>query len=225
MILYIRKSCRPSAVSYQLKAKGKVKRNSSARPCRPLSPALSPAGEREERQISLNRCISHPATGGMGGFSTLFRPALKHGGVGFVRRARSSIYATEGIRGKTGPLPKGALLFGPFSSAHKKKDVNKIKIRIYQKKSDLQMTNPFLPFCSKSCVRRVPFEATKRNQKSPLGAGPATCMARIPSQDSPHTAACQLRRISQIGAGVSSFNASRIFLFPSSFFLLPSLCL
>ena len=29
----------------------------------------------------------------------------------------------------------------------------------------------------------VPFEATKRNQKSPLGAGPAICIAQIPSQD------------------------------------------
>ena len=42
----------------------------------------------------------------------------------------NSVLATEEIHGKTGPLPKGAVLFGPFSYAHKKKDVNKIKIVI-----------------------------------------------------------------------------------------------
>ena len=40
-----------------------------------------------------------------------------------------SIYASEVIHGKTGPLPKGAVLFGPFSYAHKKKDVNNRKTK------------------------------------------------------------------------------------------------
>ena len=44
------------------------------------------------------------------------------------------MYASGVIHGKTGSLPKGALLFGPFSSAHKKKDVKERKQRIYEKK-------------------------------------------------------------------------------------------
>ena len=40
---------------------------------------------------------------------------------------RMPVYASEVIHGKTGPLPKGALLFGPFSYAHKKKDVKRKK--------------------------------------------------------------------------------------------------
>jgi hypothetical protein len=44
--------------------------------------------------------------------------------------------------------------------------------------SNSRSTSPQIP-----CLRRVPFEATKRNQKSPLGAGPAICTARTHSQD------------------------------------------
>ena len=35
------------------------------------------------------------------------------------------IGASELIHGKTGPPPRGAVLFGPFSYAHKKKDEGK----------------------------------------------------------------------------------------------------
>ena len=48
-------------------------------------------------------------------------------------------------------------------------------------------TSPQIP-----CLRRVPFEATKRNQKSPLGAGPAICTARTPSQDAGDSLALHL---------------------------------
>ena len=41
---------------------------------------------------------------------------------------RGSKYAPEEIRGKTGPAPSGALLFGPFSYAHKKKDKEERKL-------------------------------------------------------------------------------------------------
>ncbi len=46
----------------------------------------------------------------------------------FVRRVQSLVYATDEIRGKTGSAPSGAVLFGPFSYAHKKKDEEKKKV-------------------------------------------------------------------------------------------------
>ena len=66
-------------------------------------------------------CILRPPGGGDGGFSTLFRPALKHRGAGFVHRAQLLVYAADEIRGKTGPAPSGALLFCPFSWAIQEK--------------------------------------------------------------------------------------------------------
>ena len=50
-------------------------------------------------------------------------------------------------------------------------------------------TSPLIP-----CLRRVPFDATKRNQKSPLGAGPSICIARIASRVAPDLLPCQPRR-------------------------------
>ena len=44
------------------------------------------------------------------------------------------------------------------------------------------------------CLRRVPFDTTKRNQKSPLGAGPSICTARITSRVAPDLLPCQPRR-------------------------------
>ena len=64
----------------------------------------------------------------VGGFSTLFRSALNHRGVVFVRRAQLFVFATGDIRGKTGPAPSGAVLFGPFSYANKKKDEEEEKL-------------------------------------------------------------------------------------------------
>ena len=49
-----------------------------------------------------------------------------------------------------------------------------------KRKPNSTSTSPLIP-----CLRRVPFDATKRNQKSPLGAGPAICTARIASRDAP----------------------------------------
>ncbi len=83
--------------------------------------------------IGTNLVRSFQAHGcGVGGFSTLFRPALKYRGAGFVRRAQLQVYATEKIRGKTGSAPSGlpapsrarqagALLFRPFSWAMQEK--------------------------------------------------------------------------------------------------------
>ncbi len=50
-------------------------------------------------------------------------------------------------------------------------------------------TSPHIP-----CLRRVPFDTTKRNQKSPLGAGPSICIARIASRVAPDLLPCQPRR-------------------------------
>ncbi len=40
----------------------------------------------------------------------------------------SQDFSNEAIRGKTGPVPNGAVLFGPFSWAYKKKDKEKKKV-------------------------------------------------------------------------------------------------
>ena len=60
----------------------------------------------------------------------------------------------------------------------------------------LAMSIPFVPTTSPHipCLRRVPFDATKRNQKSPLGAGPSICIARIASRGAPELLPCQPRR-------------------------------
>ncbi len=77
--------------------------------------------------LRLHAWDPRPPGGGDGGFSTLFRSALKQIGDGYVRRAQSPVHATAEIRGKTGPVPNGAVLFGPFSLARKKKGVKNEK--------------------------------------------------------------------------------------------------
>jgi len=44
-----------------------------------------------------------------------------------ARRTDAFVFTSFVIRGKTGPAPSGALLFGPFSYADKKKDEEKKK--------------------------------------------------------------------------------------------------
>ena len=61
----------------------------------------------------------------MGGFSALFHSPPLLGECIIVHRAASTILTTDEIRGKTGPVPNGAVLFGPFSLARKKKDEEK----------------------------------------------------------------------------------------------------
>ena len=63
--------------------------------------------------------------GGVGGFSVLIRKAPPPGVSFTARRAQAPVFTREAIRGKTGPVPNGAVLFGPFSWAYKKKDVKK----------------------------------------------------------------------------------------------------
>ena len=45
-----------------------------------------------------------------------------------VRGRHSSVVTTEVVHGKTGPAPSGAVLFGPFSWAYKKKDEEKMRV-------------------------------------------------------------------------------------------------
>ena len=52
-------------------------------------------------------------------------------------------------------------------------------------KSEKKINTKFTTSLQIPCLRRVPFEATKRNQKSPLGAGPGICIARIAVKDAP----------------------------------------
>ncbi len=59
---------------------------------------------------------------GVVGFSAPFRLAPLPGGCLRVRRARVYVPVTGVIRRKTGSAPSGAVLFGPFSWAYKKKD-------------------------------------------------------------------------------------------------------
>ena len=67
---------------------------------------------------------------GVGGFfrvnpvSTFVRVYLQ----GYVEHA-IFIIATGVIHGKTGPVPNGAVLFGPFSLARKKKDEEEKKVK------------------------------------------------------------------------------------------------
>ncbi len=84
--------------------------------------------------------FSHGAIGGGdGGFSALFRFAPLPGACLRVRRAVVNVTVTGVIRGKTGSAPSGlpapsrarqagAVLFGPFSCANKKKDEEKSKV-------------------------------------------------------------------------------------------------
>ena len=74
------------------------------------------------------RYTSHPPGGGDGGFSVLIRTAQKQSESNWVLRPRSLVCATEVVHGKTGPAPSGAVLFGPFSWAYKKKDEEKIEV-------------------------------------------------------------------------------------------------
>ena len=62
-----------------------------------------------------------------GGFSVLIRKAPPPGVSFTARRAQAPVFTREAIRGKTGPVPNGAVLFGPFSWAYKKKDEEKTK--------------------------------------------------------------------------------------------------
>ena len=64
-----------------------------------------------------------------GGFSVLIRKAPPPGVSFIARRAQALEFTPEAIRGKTGPVPNGAVLFGPFSWAYKKKDRKKKKGR------------------------------------------------------------------------------------------------
>ncbi len=64
----------------------------------------------------------HPPGGGDGGFSVLIRTAQKQRESNWVLRPRSLVCATELVHGKTAPRRlSGAVLFGPFSLARKKK--------------------------------------------------------------------------------------------------------
>ncbi len=53
------------------------------------------------------RFPSRTPGGGVGDFSTLFRSAPKLWASACVHRAQSPVYATDEIRGKTGPAPSG----------------------------------------------------------------------------------------------------------------------
>ena len=60
------------------------------------------------------------------GFSASFRPPPLPGECNIVQRAASTIFTTGEIRGKAAPRRmSGAVLFGPFSLARKKKDEEK----------------------------------------------------------------------------------------------------
>ena len=64
--------------------------------------------------------------GGVGGFSALIRSStVAHCLPRLVSRAPALEISVAAIRGKTGPVPNGAVLFGPFSWAYKKKDEEK----------------------------------------------------------------------------------------------------
>ena len=65
----------------------------------------------------------------MGGFAASIHSAMSCGLSSSVRRAQALVSSPEAIRGKTGPVPNGAVLFGPFSYANKKKDEKKEKGR------------------------------------------------------------------------------------------------
>ncbi len=112
-------------------------------PCVPCCSAYprnrSPATlvEVGSRRIDVKNIInilrfSQRATGGVGGFSALFRSAPLHQACLPVGRADVYVTATGVIRGKTGPAPSGlpapsrarqagALLFRPFSWAMQEK--------------------------------------------------------------------------------------------------------
>ena len=105
-----------SALSRQLESKTKDKRQKAKR--RNHSDSL--------RQSWLE-CLS-PARWWGRGFSARVRSARKSGNACKGFRATAHLLSTEAIRGKTGPAPSGAVLFGPFSWAYKKKDEGKKKV-------------------------------------------------------------------------------------------------
>ena len=61
------------------------------------------------------RSISRPHGGGLGGFAASIHSAMSCGLSSSVRRAQALVSSPEAIRGKTGPVPNEAVLFGPFS--------------------------------------------------------------------------------------------------------------
>ena len=64
----------------------------------------------------------------VGVLSALIRPAMRSTVCtleGLRRAPNFHLSGDEAIRGKTGPAPSGAVLFGPFSWAYKKKDEEK----------------------------------------------------------------------------------------------------
>ena len=73
--------------------------------------------------------IPRATGGGVGGFSALIRSALSPIFARLVSRAPALEISVAAIRGKTGPVPNGAVLFGPFSWAYKKKDEEKTKAK------------------------------------------------------------------------------------------------
>ena len=66
---------------------------------------------------------SWPSGGGDGGFYVLIRTVPKQSEADWVLRPHSFVSAPEVVHVKTGPAPSGAVLFGPFSLARKKKGV------------------------------------------------------------------------------------------------------
>ena len=59
----------------------------------------------------------------------MIRSALSPIFARLVSRAPTLEISVAAIRGKTGPVPNGAVLFGPFSWAYKKKDEEKTKAK------------------------------------------------------------------------------------------------
>ena len=90
--------------------------------------SASPPRDRYRRMVfrPIN-WATFPPGGGDGGFSVSIRSALRYWYCLRVCRAQAPVFTSQAIRGKTGPAPSGAVLFGPFSYANKKKDEEKKK--------------------------------------------------------------------------------------------------
>ena len=67
-----------AAFSHQLTAKGKIKSNPSTQPRRPLSPALSPKGERVQRQVSRAGHLKDTLIDGKSPSRHIARPVSTH---------------------------------------------------------------------------------------------------------------------------------------------------
>ncbi len=92
-------------------------------------------GQSTPRSLALH---SNPPGGCVGGFSALFRPApwFRNGWKG--QRAPKRVDTVEGFRGKAAPRRlSGAVLFGPFSWAYKKKGVKIINKNLTPKSQPL----------------------------------------------------------------------------------------